>query len=66
MRSRDRQEVYVVTATGHEFVLYVKSTQTIENVKYLIQDAKSIPVDYQSLIFAGTLLDGMLLLDDTL
>ena len=46
-------QIFINNLEGHSFILEAEATDTIENVKYMIQDMEGIPIIQQSLIFGS-------------
>ena len=56
--------LYIKTSTGKTITIQVKPSETISNIKAIIQDKESIPPDKQHLTFENNLLDDNSTLSD--
>ena len=60
----DKMWLYIKTSTGKTITIQVKPSETISNIKAIIQDKESIPPDKQHLTFENNLLDDNSTLSD--
>ena len=64
LRLRGGIQIFITPLSGKTFTLEVQPSDSIENVKAMIQDKEGIVSGYQNLIFKGTYLeDGRTLSD---
>ena len=56
--------LYIKTSTGKTITIQVKPSETISNIKAIIQDKENIPPDKQHLTFENNLLDDNSTLSD--
>ena len=56
--------IFVKTLTGKVITIDVSRTQTIADVKTIIQDMEGIPPDQQTVVFAGKQLENLRTLAD--
>ena len=52
-----RMKIYVKTMAGKTILLEVEPSDSIENIKAMIQEKEGFPLDKQTLLFAGRLLE---------
>ena len=64
LRSKGGMEIFVQTLTGKTISLKVEALDTIENVKYKIQNKEGIPPDQQIMMFSGDQLEDIYTLSE--
>ena len=64
LREIGRFQIFVKTLTGKTVTLEVDASDTIEHIKFQLQDKVDIPPDQQGLIYPGKLLEDGLTLSD--
>ena len=57
-------EIFIKTLTGKTITITIDSNDTIEYIKYRLQEKEGIPIDQQRLIFAGKQLEDHCKLSD--